>query len=203
MCVIRDDPTPILQNLIGLLSKDKTLAGNIYARHQADGKLSEPGGYLQWGEMDPPTSRFEQTDPQHPIENLKLATEFASTLASEDSRMNARLDSHNSSPLRQCLTLTHTFRWINGLSSYFKKAGMKVLANEHKFRDPCHLPFYTDVAFMVWEEWRSKMSPENARKFGGLIEGAKEEVHAAKRGISLNMEIRSVVGQKPLNYGSI
>ncbi|KAH7311417.1 S-adenosyl-L-methionine-dependent methyltransferase [Stachybotrys elegans] len=156
MCVISENPAPILENLM---------------------KLLKPGGYLQWGEMDHPTHRFEKSKPEHSIEWLQQAGEFPSTLRTEDTRMDAR--------------------WVSQLAEYYKKGGLEVVADEHKYRGSSHLAFYCDPAFMVWEEWRSKMAPKDAAKYGEILTNAKKEVQDAKRGVSINMEIRTVVGRKP------
>jgi hypothetical protein len=91
----------------------------------------------------------------------------------------------------------HRYSWVSQLAEYYKKGGLEVVADEHKYRNSSHLAFYCDPAFMVWEEWKSKMAPEDAAKYGEILTNAKKEVQDAKRGISINMEIRTVVGRKP------
>lgn len=76
--------------------------------------------------------------------------------------------------------------------------GLEVLVDEHKYRDPHHLAYYCDPAFMAYEEWRSRMTPDHAARYGDILTKAKDEVQQAQRGISINMEIRTVVGRKPL-----
>lgn len=91
-----------------------------------------------------------------------------------------------------------SIRWVGSLSQYYKKNGLEVLADSHKYRDPYHLPYYCDAAFMVYEEWKSKMRHEDALKYDQILKRAKREVEDARRGISINMEIRTVVGRKSL-----
>lgn len=52
---------------------------------------SEPGGFLQWVEMDHPTHRFEKARLEHTFTYLQQAGTFPSTLGNEDSRMDPRL----------------------------------------------------------------------------------------------------------------
>lgn len=87
-------------------------------------------------------------------------------------------------------------RWITSLSSYFTRAGLSVAADEHQYRDPSHLAFYSDVAFMVWEEWRAKMGNGDQETYGEILSEARREMEGNERSGSINMEIRSVVGWK-------
>ncbi|KAI0836882.1 S-adenosyl-L-methionine-dependent methyltransferase [Hypoxylon sp. FL0890] len=156
MYVIREDPTPILENLI---------------------KLLKPGGVLQWVDMDHPTHRFDKARPEYSTKYLELAGTWPSTLATEDNRMDPK--------------------WVGKLASYYKRQGLQVLADDHKYRDKYHLGYYCEAAFMAWEEFKSKMSDEHAAQYDEILKKARQEMEQAKRGISINMEIRVVVGRKP------
>lgn len=95
MCVIREDPGPILSNLISLLSMFERHCFFLFffAKPRAGdslSKLAEPGGVIQWVEMDHPTHRFEKARPEYTVSYLKEAAEFPSKLGSEDSRMDPR-----------------------------------------------------------------------------------------------------------------
>ena len=87
-------------------------------------------------------------------------------------------------------------RWITDLGKLFESAGLEVIADDHQFRDTSRLPPYQDVAFMMWEELRSKMASPYAEEYAGILETAKARVQEAQRGLSINMEIRTVVGRK-------
>lgn len=73
---------------------------------------------------------------------------------------------------------------------------MAILADDHVFRKPYALSFYTDVAFMVWEEWRAKMSEADGETYKGTIEQALKQREEFRRGIGINKEIPTVVGKK-------
>lgn len=82
------------------------------------------------------------------------------------------------------------------MGELFESAGLEILANDHQFRDRSRLSPYQDVAFMMWEELRSKMAGPYAEEYAGILSAAKARVQEAKRGLSINMEIRTVVGRK-------
>ena len=49
---------------------------------------------------------------------------------------------------------------------------------------------------MMWEELRGKMAAPYAEEYAGILNIAKARVQEAQRGLSINMEIRTVVGLK-------
>ncbi|KAI0142853.1 S-adenosyl-L-methionine-dependent methyltransferase [Xylariaceae sp. FL1272] len=138
--------------------------------------LLKPGGWLQWDELDHPSHRFDTTSPDLPYTYVKKAGEFPSSLGYKDSRMDAR--------------------WVNSLRRSFEENGLLNIIEEHKYRDPYRLAYYSDTAFMTWEEWRQKMSSEDAIEYSTILKQAWEEVTNSNRGVSINMELRTVVGQK-------
>lgn len=104
--------------------------------------------------------------------------------------------------LGQCITIaaadSNAFRWVSELASHYRCQGLEVLADEHKYRDKYHLAYYCDPAFMAWEEIKQGMKPSDGAQYSDLIGKGKQEMAMAKRGIAINMEIRTVVGRKPL-----
>ena len=89
-----------------------------------------------------------------------------------------------------------SLRWIKDLDSVFRNAGLEVLANDRVFRDVSKLPPYQDVAFMMWEELQSKMTKPYVDEYASILAEARTAVNDTRRGISINMEIRTVVGRK-------
>ena len=87
-------------------------------------------------------------------------------------------------------------RWISGLGELFESEGLELAANDHQFRDVSRLSPYQDVAFMMWEELRSKMASPHDDEYASILKEAQERVQQGKRGLSINMEIRTVVGRK-------
>lgn len=87
-------------------------------------------------------------------------------------------------------------RWITGLGEIFESEGPELAANDHRFRDVSRLSPYQDVAFMMWEELRTKMSSPHDDEYASILKEARNQVQQAKRGLSINMEIRTVVGRK-------
>ncbi len=49
---------------------------------------------------------------------------------------------------------------------------------------------------MMWEELRSKMSSPHDDEYASILKEARDSVQQGKRGLSINMEIRTVVGRK-------
>jgi len=49
---------------------------------------------------------------------------------------------------------------------------------------------------MMWEELRSRMAEPYAKEYAAILNVARECVQDAKRGLSINMEIRTVVGRR-------
>ena len=87
-------------------------------------------------------------------------------------------------------------RWVTDLGEIFKKEGLELTANDHQFRDVSRLSPYQDVAFMMWEELRSHMASPYDKEYARILEEARERVQKSQRGLSINMEIRTVVGRK-------
>ncbi|KAF2726639.1 hypothetical protein EJ04DRAFT_571087 [Polyplosphaeria fusca] len=139
-------------------------------------KILKPGGYLQWGEMDHTTHRMEHALPNMTSESFEQAVNFPSTLGRKDKRMNQS--------------------WVSTLSSRFQAVGLFPIADVHAFRNKSHLSFYTDAAFLVWNEWREGMSASDKETYGGILGKAKREREEQRKGLALNMEIRTVVGMK-------
>lgn len=87
-------------------------------------------------------------------------------------------------------------RWITSLGKIFESEGLELAANDHQFRDTSRLSPYQDVAFMMWEELRSKMAKPYDDEYASILKKARDRVQQGKRGLSINMEIRTVVGRK-------
>lgn len=87
-------------------------------------------------------------------------------------------------------------RWITSLGTLFESEGLELAANDHQFRDVSRLPPYQDAAFMMWNELRNKMGRPYSDEYDGILADAQRKVQQAKRGLSINMEIRTVVGRK-------
>ncbi|KAF2710677.1 hypothetical protein K504DRAFT_532466 [Pleomassaria siparia CBS 279.74] len=153
VCVIKNnDPLPILEKLV---------------------KILEPGGFLQLGEMDLVTNRFEHARPDLASSSFELAFNFPSTL---DQRLG---------PI-----------WVSDLSTQFGLAGLSSVVDQHDFRKKSHLSFYTDAAFLAWNEWREGMDESDKERYGSILGQARKDREEAKRGLALNMEIRTGVGRK-------
>ena len=50
----------------------------------------EPGGYLQWGEMDHSTHRFQKSRDDLSLKEITRAGEYPSTLKAQDSRLDQK-----------------------------------------------------------------------------------------------------------------
>jgi hypothetical protein len=94
---------------------------------------------------------------------------------------------------------TSHLRWVSSLAECFEQGGLRVVADEHAYRRANHLRYYTDYMFMVWQEWRASMGRKDAEKYGALIDDALKARAACQGGLAINMEIRTVVGQKPFD----
>lgn len=88
MCVIKEDPRPVLRTLIKMLSK--TQHGTQSFHHFLTHCLEEPGGFLQWGEMDHSTRRFERAGDDVSLQEITRAGEYPSTLVAQDSRLDQK-----------------------------------------------------------------------------------------------------------------
>jgi hypothetical protein len=75
-----------------------------------------------------------------------------------------------------------------------------VIADEHAYRRATHLRYYTDYMIMVWQEWRASMAPKDAEKYGSLIDDALKARTECQGGLAINMEVCTVVGQKPFDH---
>ena len=49
---------------------------------------------------------------------------------------------------------------------------------------------------MMWEELRSKMAKPYDDEYASILKKARDRVQQGKRGLSINMEIRTLVGRK-------
>lgn len=67
-------------------------------------------------------------------------------------------------------------RWITGLGEIFESEDHELAANDHQFRNASRLSPYQDVAFMMWEELRSKMVSPHDDEYASILKEARDRV---------------------------
>ncbi|KAI1205771.1 S-adenosyl-L-methionine-dependent methyltransferase [Annulohypoxylon truncatum] len=134
--------------------------------------LLKPGGYLQWGEADMETLRFDITKPGNKTDNL---VELFKLLAVQDDRLKPT--------------------WVRHLPEIFAKAGFVDVEKDMQDALP-HLAFiFHEAGLMIHDLIARKTKNEHmARELRRLIPAAAEETKQGAYGTSLRV---TVIGRKP------
>ncbi|OTB18370.1 hypothetical protein K445DRAFT_315184 [Daldinia sp. EC12] len=134
--------------------------------------LLKPGGYLQWGEADMETLRFDKTKPENKTDNL---VDLFKLLAVQDDRLKPT--------------------WVRNLPEIFADAGFVDV--EKDTQDPVpHLAFIFHEAGLMIHELiaRTTKNEHMANELKRLIPAAAEETKQGAYGTSLRV---TVIGRKP------
>ncbi|KAI1168090.1 UMTA methyltransferase family protein [Nemania serpens] len=134
--------------------------------------LLKPGGYLQWGEADLDTLRFDKTTPEG---STTAMTDLYNLLAVQDPRLKPR--------------------WIAKLPELFAQGGFVQVEKDSQDARP-HLAFiFFEASLMIHELVARKTKNENmARELKRLLPLAVEETKQGSYGTSLRY---TVIGKKP------
>ncbi|KAH8900829.1 UMTA methyltransferase family protein [Thozetella sp. PMI_491] len=135
-------------------------------------KMLKPGGYLQWGEADYDTLRFDTTKPECKTENL---IDLFKLLAVQDPRLKPS--------------------WFRNLTQTFEEAGFVDVKKDTQDAPP-HLAFmFHEAGLMIHELIARKTKNETmARELKRLLPRAVEETKQGAYGTSLRF---TVIGRKP------
>ncbi|KAK0635959.1 hypothetical protein B0T17DRAFT_650863 [Bombardia bombarda] len=152
--VISDDPRPVIQRLL---------------------KLLKPGGYLQWGEIDPLNTSIVTASPD-------LPTDYHKALFRENHPKNSRM----------------VAPWIRDLPQIFEEQGLLDVEADWRNGKPhavlamhwCCLHIHEMVIGRV-----RRSNPEKAAELDAIFQGTLAE---ARKGVAFSIDRVVVVGQKPL-----
>ncbi|KAI8944152.1 UMTA methyltransferase family protein [Xylaria longipes] len=134
--------------------------------------LLKPGGYIQWGEADIETLRFDKTTPQGSTESM---TSLYKLLAVQDPRLKPT--------------------WIAKLPDLLAAGGFVDIEKDSQDAPP-HLAFiFHEAGLMIHELIARKTKNENmARELKRLLPAAVEETKQGSYGTSLRY---TIIGRKP------
>ncbi|KAI2628672.1 S-adenosyl-L-methionine-dependent methyltransferase [Hypoxylon sp. NC1633] len=134
--------------------------------------LLKPGGYLQWGEADMETLRFDKIKPECKTDHL---TDLFKLLAVQDDRLKPT--------------------WVRSLTDIFANAGFVDVEKDTKDALP-HVAFmFHEAGLMIHELIARKTKNEYmANELKRLLPGAVEETKQGAYGTSLRY---TIIGRKP------
>ena len=82
LLIANNDPEPILKSLMKLLSECIVRSASVIcvcmARYLGLTRKAEPGGYLQWDELDWAGRRIVRADPSLPKEDMQKLLDYVS-----------------------------------------------------------------------------------------------------------------------------
>ncbi|GKZ45825.1 hypothetical protein AbraIFM66951_008519 [Aspergillus brasiliensis] len=176
---------PVLERILKLLSELIPLASplnpslplsilaSVYFIYQAKLPPSEPGGYIQWTEVDMGSTRTEST---HPANSTEALTKMIRLSEGQDERLRPR--------------------WVPSLASKMTTAGYENVKEDARDAPPHLALALHDCNIMIHETFARKFkNPQTAQVLNELIPEVEKET---KEGSCLAHTRYTVVGRKPL-----
>ncbi|KAL8799012.1 MAG: hypothetical protein Q9182_006224 [Xanthomendoza sp. 2 TL-2023] len=168
-----NNPGPVIKNILTMLSECQT---SLYVGVPVLTLMAneEPGGYIQWDEVDTAHRSIVQSNPSVPI-----------------SEMNSLLNhvhnhEHSLGPRG----------WIDSLPDILARYGLQVHAGQHRFRLPfAYAKIDNDTCFKDFEELSYRLGDhDDGRELRRQMTAAKEECE--KGGHAITADLVVAVGRK-------
>ncbi|MCJ1225629.1 hypothetical protein MMC12_002278 [Toensbergia leucococca] len=173
LVVQNNSPVPVLRQLLKLLSIGSSLFG-VPKKNQSFTEFwswpAEPGGYLQWGEIDLPNRRLVKTDSQNSSQSLEELRDGVSAL----------LRSPYSS-------------WPADLAEKYEMQGMMNVIADKRWMRLEYLSFVHANHLLIQDEIINRVAGE---KMAQLQEVYADAVVESRKGAAWNVMHMYTVGQK-------